>query len=121
MLQRTRSHSPGKTPKERENRRRSLNIKLKSGDDFSHVGESFTDPVIQQIKSHVPTQSMIDGNLNYDLTTKVSNHINDVLLPEEWLELEPVYLCTPPSLDTKEFQDILTELNDTHIRPVRPK
>ena len=34
-------------------------------------------------------------------------HLEDMLLPEEWLQLDYAYLTTPPSLDTQEFRDIL--------------
>lgn len=61
---------------------------------------------MQQIKASIPENNKINGKLRSDNRSEVSVHLDEVLLPEEWLELDPVYLCTPPSLDTKEFQDI---------------
>ena len=102
-----RSQSPGKSPRDRDNHRRSLNIKLQPEADFSKVGDSFVDPVIQQIKAIIPDHGQADNTLSGDKRSAVSMHLDEVLLPEEWLEVDPVYLSTPPSLDTKEFQDIL--------------
>jgi hypothetical protein len=107
MLTRTRSQSPGKSPKDRDTRRRSLNIKLKSEVDYSNVSDSFADPIMQQIQASIPTQIPKEGKLNSDNRTDVALHFEDVLLPEEWLELEPLYLCPPPSLETAEFQELL--------------
>lgn len=108
MLHRARSHSPEKKNMEsKATHRGSLNIKLNSEDDFSHISESFTDPIIKQITAHVPTKTKKDHISNDNNTAEVLKHFDEMLLPEEWLELDPVYLCAPPSLDTKEFQDIL--------------
>jgi hypothetical protein len=117
MIHRARSHSPGKSPKEKDNLRRS--IKLNSEVDYSNVGKSFTDPFMQQIKEKIPAPNKSGGpnNANIVDTAAVTSHFEDILLPEEWLELEPIYLRTPPSLETKEFQDILEvrrEMSPTH-------
>jgi hypothetical protein len=113
MSARIRSHSPSKSPRVGNRSHNSLDIKLTSKVDYTNISESFADPIIQQIKAHIPVQSKKESQdqsgekLTDDIRSEVSKHFDDVLLPEEWLELDPVYLHTPPSLETTEFLDIL--------------
>ena len=113
MLNRSRSHSPGKSPKVRESTRRDID-KIKLNEDFSKVTESMDDPIMQQIKANIPSKNR-KGRNPVDNRSAVAKHFDEMLLPEEWLELNPVYLCTPPSLDTDEFQEILKVMSHYFI------
>ena len=114
MSSRRRMDSPERVV--RRGHRQSFNIKVESGSGLSTKNEDFEDPVMNQIRANLPSIGVELSESNgaaheegcdHDFASEVKEHFDEMLLPEEWLELDPVYLQVPPSLESKEFTDIL--------------
>lgn len=87
--------------------------------------ELLTDPMLQQIKLLSRLDLEDRNTLNSDSyfmerTRTIEAKFSSLLLDEEWLEISDTYLRLPPTLSDDGFLNIFQELDEYHIRPIRP-